>query len=72
MESDAKKKPVAGGSKGEILGETYEPGMPSGKTMGQWRQKLTSREEKLRYLESAERYFYGKEPFGSEKRKKPA
>jgi hypothetical protein len=40
--------------------------------MGQWRQKLASREEKLRYLEAGERYWYGKEWFGSEKRKTPA
>jgi hypothetical protein len=40
--------------------------------MGKWRQKLPSRSEKLKYLETGERYFYSPEGFGSEKRKKPA
>ncbi len=39
---------------------------------GEWRQKLASRAERLKYLETAERYWYGKEWYGSEKRKKPA
>ncbi len=39
---------------------------------GKWREKLFSRNERLKYLETAERYWYGKEWYGSEKRKKPA
>ena len=39
---------------------------------GGWRYKLASREEKLKYLETAERYWYSKEWYGSEKRKTPA
>ncbi len=50
----------------------FEPGKPEDVTLGQWRQKLASREEKLRYLQTAERYYYGKDWFGSEKRKTPA
>jgi len=59
------------GEKVKVLAETYEPGKPDDKDAGAWRQKLASRAEELRYLKSAERYWYG-EAFGSEKRKKPA
>ncbi len=40
--------------------------------MGRWRQKLQTRQEKLKYLQNGERYYYGKDWFGSEKRKTPA
>ncbi|NQT04979.1 MAG: hypothetical protein HQ577_03120 [Dehalococcoidia bacterium] len=56
----------------EVLGETYEKGKPEGEEMGRWRQKLEERSEKLKYLSTAERYWYGEEWFGSEKRKTPA
>jgi len=56
----------------ELLGETYEEGKPEGEEMGRWRQKLENRAEKLKYLKTAERYWYGKDWFGSEKRKTPA
>jgi len=56
----------------EVLGETYEEGKPEGKEMGRWRQKLENRADKLKYLDTAERYWYGKDWFGSEKRKTPA
>jgi len=56
----------------DVLGETYEKGKPEGEEIGRWRQKLASREEKLKYLQNGERYWYGKEGFGSEKRKNPA
>lgn len=58
----------------EVLGHTFEEGKPTGEDMGKWRQKLASRAEKLKYLETGERYFYSPpdEVFGSEKRKKPA
>lgn len=72
MAYNVEKKPAAGWKEVEVLGETYEPGKPEGKDMGRWRQKLGSRQEKLRYLETGERYWYGKDWFGSEKRKKPA
>jgi hypothetical protein len=56
----------------ELLGETYEKGKPEGEEMGKWRQKLGERAEKLKYLSTAERYWYGEDWFGSEKRKTPA
>jgi len=55
----------------KVLGGTYEPGKPEGENDGRWRQKLGSRAEELKYLKSAEHYWYG-EAFGSEKRQKPA
>ncbi len=56
-----------------MLGATFEKGKPkTGGKEGRWRQKLGSREEKLKYLQTAERYWYGKDWFGSEKRKTPA
>ena len=71
MSAKPKKKTVSGGEV-EVLGGTYEPGKPEGEEMGGWRQKLASREEKLKYLRTGERYWYGKDWFGSEKRKNPA
>jgi len=56
--------------KDKVLGETYEPGTPSGPY--NWRTKLESREDMLKYLQSGERYWYGKEWFGSERRRTPA
>ena len=68
------KKKAPGREEVEILGATYEAGKPSGENMGKWRQKLTSRAENLKYLETGQRYFYSpaSEGFGSEKRKNPA
>jgi len=54
------------------LEDNYEKGKPEGEDMGKWRQKLTSRQERLKYLESGERYWYGEEWYGSERRKNPA
>ena len=61
-----------GREKVEVLGETYEKGKPEGEEMGRWRQKLGSREDKIQYLQTAERYWYSEEWYGSEKRKNPA
>jgi len=72
MEYQVKKKRAPGRDKVEVLGATFEEGKPKGEEMGRWRQKLGSRAEKLKYLRTAERYWYGKDWFGSEKRKKPA
>jgi len=72
MEYKIEKKKAPGRDMVEVLGETYEAGKPQGEGMGRWRQKLASREEKLKYLENGERYWYGKDWFGSEKRKNPA
>ena len=66
------KKEAPGRGKVEILEETYEAGQPQGEAAGRWRQKLESRDEKLKYLKSGERYWYNNDWFGSEKRKNPA
>jgi len=72
MEYKIEEKSAPGRDKVEVLGETFEEGRPEGEEMGRWRQKLGNREEKLKYLRTAERYWYGKDWFGSEKRKTPA
>ena len=72
MEYKVEKKDSPGWGEVEVLGATFEEGKPGGEDLGKWRQKLESREEKLRYLRIGERYWYGEEWFGSEKRKTPA
>jgi hypothetical protein len=72
MEYKIEKTKAPGRDEVELLGATYEPGKPEGEDVGKWRQKLDSREERLKYLQSGERYFYSDEWFGSEKRKNPA
>ncbi|MDH5695463.1 MAG: hypothetical protein OEZ00_02480 [Dehalococcoidia bacterium] len=72
MEYKIEKKKAPGRKEVEVLGATFEEGKPEGEDMGKWRQKLASREEKLKYLQSGERYWYGKDWYGSEKRKNPA
>lgn len=37
-----------------------------------WREKLNTKEEMLKYLQTGERYWYSDDWFGSEKRKNPA
>jgi len=72
MEYKIEKKKAPGRDEVEVLGATFEEGKPEGEDAGKWRQKLESREEKLKYLQSAERYWYGKDWYGSERRKNPA
>jgi hypothetical protein len=73
LKNEILKKKAPGREETEVLGATYEEGKPSGEEMGKWRQKLASRSEKLKYLQTGERYFYpAGEAFGSEKRKNPA
>jgi len=72
MEYKIEKKSAPGRDKVEVLGATYEEGKPEGEELGKWRQKLRDREEKLKYLQTGERYWYGKDWYGSEKRKNPA
>ncbi len=67
-----KKESVAYGKEVELLGDTYEDGVPEGEELGRWRQKLGTRADKLKYLENGERYWFSKDWFGSEKRKTPA
>ena len=71
-EYKVEKKKAPGRDAVEVLGQTYEKGEPKGEEMGRWRQKLGTRDEKLKYLQTGERYWYGKDWFGSEKRKNPA
>ena len=72
MEYKIEKVSAPGRKEVEVLVATFEEGKPEGKELGQWRQKVGSREEKLKYLENGERYWYGEEWYGSEKRKNPA
>jgi hypothetical protein len=72
MEYKVVKKEAPGRGQVDILSETYDDGLPVGEDAGKWRQKLESREEKLNYLKSGERYWYSDDWFGSEKRKNPA
>ena len=72
MEYQVEKKSAPGRDEVEVLGATFEAGKPEGEEDGRWRQKLETREEKLKYLENGERYWYGNDWFGSEKRKNPA
>ncbi len=58
------------GKKVRVLGPTFEKGKPD--KPENWRQKLSSREEKLNYLKTGERYWFNEDWFGSEKRKTPA
>lgn len=72
MKYEVEKKKAPGRDEVEVLGATFEKGKPEGEELGKWRQKLESREERLKYLRAGERYWFGKEWYGSEKRKKPA
>jgi len=65
-------KGTSGKEKVEVLGATFEKGKPEGEDSGRWRQKLETREEKLKYLQSGERYWYNDDWYGSERRKTPA
>ena len=72
MEYEIEKKDAPGRGKVDVIGATYEADKPEGEAAGRWRHKLRNREEQLKYLEAGERYWYGKEWFGSEKRKNQA
>jgi len=72
MEYKIERKKAPGREEVEVLGATFEEGKPEGEELGKWRQKLGSREEKLKYLRSGERYWYSRDWYGSERRKNPA
>ena len=72
MEYKMEEKELFSGEKVKVLGPTYEEGKPEDITHGRWRDKLESREEKLKYLQTAERYWFSTEWVGSERRKNPA
>ena len=42
--------------KDKVLGETYEPGKPKGPY--DWKVKFKTRKKILKYLKTAERYWY--------------
>ncbi len=72
MEYKVKKVSAPGRDEVELLGETFEEGVPEDEGLGKWRQKLGSREDKLKYLQNGERYWYSDDWYGSEKRRNPA
>ena len=72
MEYKIEKKNSPGWGEVDVLGATFKEGKPEGEEVGKWRQKLDTRQEKLKYLETGERYWYSEEWYGSEKRKNPA
>jgi hypothetical protein len=72
MEYKIEKKKAPNRDEVEVLGATFEEGEPEDTELGKWREKLDSREEKLKYLQTGERYWYSQEWYGSEKRKNPA
>ena len=55
MEYKIEKKSAPGREEVEVLGATFEEGKPEGEELGKWRQKLGTREEKLKYLQTGER-----------------
>jgi hypothetical protein len=72
MEYKVEKKKAPGWGQVEILGATFDEGKPEGEDAGRWRQKLGTRQERIRYLQTGERYWYSQDWYGSEKRKNPA
>ena len=72
MDYEVEEKSAPGRDKVACLGGTYEAGKPEGEAAGTWRRKLADRNEKLKYLQTGERYWYAEEGYGSEKRKNPA
>ncbi len=70
--NEVQKTKAPGREEVEVLGATYEEGKPSGEMMGKWSNKLSSREETIKYLQTGQRYFYSQDWFGSERRKNPA
>jgi len=58
------------GKRVKILGATYEKGKPEESL--NWREKFDTRDDIVKYLKSALRYWYSTEWYGSEKRKHEA
>jgi hypothetical protein len=69
MSAGTKEKKAKAKEKVEVLGPTYEAGKPNEPI--RWRQKLRNRDEMLKYLQTAERYWFG-QGYGSEKRRTDA
>ena len=72
MEYKINKVSAPGRDEVELLGETFEEGKPEGEGLGGWRQKLGTRDDQMKYLQTGERYWYSDDWYGSEKRKNPA
>ena len=72
MDYKIEEKEAPGRPKVKVLGATYEKGKPEGEDVGRWRPKLRTRQERLQYLQTGERYWYSNEWYGSERRKNPA
>ena len=72
MDYKVQKVKAPGRDEVELLQETYEEGIPDDNELGKWRQKLSTRDTMLKYLQTGERYWYSDEWYGSEKRKNPA
>ena len=70
MEYQIEKKNAPEWGEVEVLGATFEPGVPTEKE--EWRVKLTGREDEVKYLKTGLRYWYSDDWYGSERRKKPA
>lgn len=70
MARNLEEKTLFSGKKVKVVGPEYEPGTPEKPC--RWREKLLSRVEMIRYLQTGERYWFSKEWYGSEKRKNPA
>ena len=71
MTYEVLQKEADGWGKIEVLADTFESGKPDDNQLGKWREKLATRTEILKYLETGERYWHG-EGYGSEKRDHPA
>lgn len=54
---------------GDVIEPVFDEGKPGGPD--KWRDKLKDRDQRLKYLKTGERYWYG-ESFGSEKRRTKA
>ncbi len=52
MQYKIERKEAPEWGKVDVLGETYEEGLPEGEEMGRWRKKLETRQDIMRYLES--------------------
>lgn len=70
MSAKLEEKKSFSGETVKVIGPDYEAGTPQKAHV--WRGKIRGREEMLKYLQSGERYWYGKDSYGSEKRKNPA
>ncbi len=70
MAKNLEEKKHFSGKTVKVIGAEYETGIPE--KPHQWRQKISGRQEMLKYLQTGERYWFSKEWYGSERRKNPA